>query len=102
MPQNTDSSHAWPHWMLRSVAANEADALSDLIASVTSQPPDGHVHGSDAKAIRSVIESHQYDVVIPDSVYERALKLAQNSPEKSSALEVFRLHDRIAGPPADC
>ena len=87
--------------MLRFVAANGDDALSDLIASVTAKPPYGQVPVPEAKAIRNVIEGHQYEVVIPDRVYQSALKLIQNSSEKSSALEVFRLHDRIANSPAD-
>lgn len=102
MHLNTDSSKAWPHWMLRFVAANENGSLSDLIDSVTAEPPYGQVSASEAKAILSVIESHQNEVVIPDSVYQSALKLIQNSPEKSSALDAFRLHDRIASSPADC
>src|SRR5918996_11524 len=101
MRQNTDSSKAWPHWMLRFVAANEDDSLSDLIDSVTAEAPYGQVSASEAEAIRGLIESHQYEVVIPEIVYQSALKLIQNSPEKSSALDVFRLHDRIASSPAD-
>jgi tetratricopeptide (TPR) repeat protein len=93
------SALAWPYWMLRYVAANGDEALSDLIASVTAAPPFGQVRASEASAIRKVIEAHQYQDVIPDHLFEQAVKLIRNSDEKSSALDAFRLHDRIASSP---
>jgi CHAT domain-containing protein/tetratricopeptide (TPR) repeat protein len=87
--------------MLRFVAANGDEALSDLIVSVTAEPPYGRIPAREAEAIRNLLEAHQYETVIPDRVYEHARRLVHNTPEKSSALDAFRLHDRIASSPDD-
>jgi tetratricopeptide (TPR) repeat protein len=89
---------AWPEWMLRYVASGTREAFEELVWSVGGSPPWGGVSWEEAEAVYELVEAYQGAGEAPESAYRKALDLAGDR-RRVLALEVFRLHDRIASAP---
>jgi tetratricopeptide (TPR) repeat protein len=101
MPAAADhTTVAWPEWTFRYVGSGSMEAFNDLIWSVGGSPPWGGVSWEEAEAVYELLEAYRGPGQAPESAYDKLLALLKDS-RRVSAVEVFRLHDRIASAPED-
>jgi hypothetical protein len=94
------SSKPWPYWMLRYVASNDPRAFSDLVWSVGGSPPYGKVNYEEAELVYKLLETFQGPGAASPALYDRVSERLGGRPDAVTALEVFRIHDRIASDPS--
>jgi tetratricopeptide (TPR) repeat protein/CHAT domain-containing protein len=95
-PQEERQSHPWPFWMLRYIASGDREAFNDLIWSVGGSPPYGNVSYNEASAVYDLLEEYRGPGTAPAAAYEAVQKYIGGNTERMQALELFRIHDRIA------
>jgi hypothetical protein len=86
--------------MLRYVAANDRAAFNDLVWSVGGSPPYGKVGYDEAERIYKLLELFSGPGVAPGAAYDDIAALLGGRPDAVMALEVFRIHDRVASNPS--
>ncbi len=102
--QNTQrdrTSLPWTHWLLRYAASNDEEAFKDLVWSVGGSPPYGGVSYEEVEAVYELLEEYRGPGDASAQAYEKVRKLIAHKPESLRALELFRIHDRIASSSQD-
>src|SRR4051794_41931081 len=97
MTETSDnSSKPWPYWMLRYVAANDPRAFHDLVWSIGGSPPYGGVSYEEAELVYHMLKEYQGPGEASQAQYDSISERLGGRPEAVTALEIFRIHDRIA------
>ncbi len=79
MPKNTDSSKAWPYWMLRYMMKDDEQAFEDLVWSVGGSPPYGGISYEEAKVVYHLIEDYRGKGMASPARYKAVRKFVTGS-----------------------
>lgn len=95
----TETTLAWPHWMLRYVGSDDAAALEDLVGSSGVSPPWGGVSYDEAAAVYQLIEDYHGSGTASDESYTAVLNLLAHGSDRAQTIEIFRCTDIIQSEP---
>lgn len=95
MSTNIDSSLGWPHWMVRYMLHDSAEALEDLIWSVGGSPPYGGISWEEAAAVFELVENFRGKGMASAAHYAAVRKLVRSHPERQRVMDLFQCYDEI-------
>lgn len=95
MSANIDSSLGWPHWMVRYMLHDSAEALEDLIWSVGGSPPYGGISFEEAAAVFELLESFRGKGAASAAHYAAVRKLIRGHPERERVMDLFQCYDEV-------
>jgi hypothetical protein len=95
MSANIDSSLGWPHWMVRYMLHDSADALEELIWSVGGSPPYGGISYEEAAAVFQLVENFRGKGMASPAHYAAVRKLIRGHRERERVMDLFECYDEI-------
>ncbi len=93
--ETDETSMPWPHWLLRSMLADDEASFTQLLWSVGGSPPYGGISYEEAEAVYLLIEDFRGAGAASPERYAAVHAFLDEAPDRARVLELFRCYDDI-------